>query len=140
MKPRTRFALGAAVIVIAVGYLMFEGVKQTGTYFLTPSELAERVSKDPGFRNVGIKMGARVVPGSIERNPDAREISFQVTDGMYTYPVSYHGIAPDTFTDQQDIEVVVEGRLDADDVFQATTLLAKCGSRYEATYETRQEV
>lgn len=140
MKPGTRFALGAAVIVLAVGYLMFEGVKQTGTYFLTPTELATRVSNDPGFRNVGVKMGARVVPGSIRRNPDARQISFEVTDGAHTYPVSYHGLAPDTFTDQQDIEVVVEGRLDAENVFQATTLLAKCGSRYEATYDNRTEV
>ncbi|MGH7657761.1 MAG: cytochrome c maturation protein CcmE [Gemmatimonadales bacterium] len=140
MKPGTRFALGATVIVLAVGYLMFEGVKQTGTYFLTPTELATRVSNDPGFRNVGVKMGARVVPGSIRRNPDARQISFKVTDGAQTYPVSYHGLAPDTFTDQQDIEVVVEGRLDAENVFQATTLLAKCGSRYEATYDNRTEV
>ena len=34
--------------------------------------------------------------------------------------------------DDVDIEVVVEGRLGTDGVFQATTLLAKCGSRYEA--------
>ncbi len=40
---------------------------------------------------------------------------------------------PDTFTDANDIEVVVEGRLGADGVFHATEVLAKCGSRYEAT-------
>ena len=36
---------------------------------------------------------------------------------------------PDTFTD--DVDVVVEGRLMPDGTFRATTLLAKCGSRYE---------
>ena len=36
---------------------------------------------------------------------------------------------------KHDIEVVVEGRLGADGVFHATDVLAKCGSRYEATPE-----
>ena len=50
------------------------------------------------------------------------------------YPVTYRGIVPDTFTDQNEIEVVVEGRLRHDGVFHATEVLAKCGSRYEATH------
>ena len=44
----------------------------------------------------------------------------------------YHGLVPDTFTDANDIEVIVEGRLGKDNVFRATEVLAKCGSRYEA--------
>jgi cytochrome c-type biogenesis protein CcmE len=48
--------------------------------------------------------------------------------------VVYRGIIPDTFSDS--VEVVVEGRLDSNGVFQATTLLAKCASRYEATPES----
>jgi len=36
---------------------------------------------------------------------------------------------PDTFTDG--VDVVVEGRLGRDGTFRATTLLAKCASRYE---------
>ena len=41
----------------------------------------------------------------------------------------YRGITPDTFTDG--VDVVVEGRLGRDNTFRATTLLAKCASRYE---------
>ena len=41
----------------------------------------------------------------------------------------YRGIAPDTFTDG--VDVVVEGRMGQDGTFHATTLLAKCASRYE---------
>jgi cytochrome c-type biogenesis protein CcmE len=41
----------------------------------------------------------------------------------------YRGIAPDTFTDG--VDVVVEGRMANDGTFHATTLLAKCASRYE---------
>ena len=70
--------------------------------------------------NVGFKIGAKVVPGSVRRDPNARTIEFQVSDGMKTYPVTYHGLVPDTLTDANDIEVVVEGRLDRDGIIRAT--------------------
>lgn len=129
MKARTRVLIGAGLVVGTVGYLMASGIKDTGVYFLTPTELAHRVSADPSFRDVGVKMGARVVHGTIRRDVASQTIAFKVTDGTQTYPVIYHGMAPDTFTD--DVDVVVEGRLMPDGTFRATTLLAKCGSRYE---------
>ena len=52
-----------------------------------------------------------------------------MTDGAKVYNVVYRGITPDTFTDG--VDVVVEGRLGHDGTFRATTLLAKCASRYE---------
>jgi cytochrome c-type biogenesis protein CcmE len=69
------------------------------------------------------------VPGSIQRIPGGREYIFRVTDGAQVVPVVYRGIAPDTFTDG--VDVVVEGRMGPDGTFHATTLLAKCASRYE---------
>jgi cytochrome c-type biogenesis protein CcmE len=132
MKPGHKFLFGAVIIVASVGLLMFQGVKETGVYFLTPTELAAKTTADPTFYNVGLKMGARVVPGSVHRDVATQTIDFQVTDGTHTYPVTYRGLVPDTFTDANDIEVVVEGRLGKDGVFHATDVLAKCGSRYEA--------
>jgi cytochrome c-type biogenesis protein CcmE len=129
MKPRTKFMIGGAVVLGAAGMLMASSIKETGEFYLTPTELDARVAADPGFRTAGVKVGARVVPGSIERLPGGREYHFRVTDGNKTVPVTFHGIAPDTFTDS--VDVVVEGRLGADGTFQATTLLAKCASRYE---------
>jgi cytochrome c-type biogenesis protein CcmE len=133
MKAGHKFILGAAVIVGSVGFLITEGVKQTGVYFLTPTELAAKTAADPTFvENVGFKVGAVVVPGSVRRDPGGRRIDFQVSDGSETYPVTYNGLVPDTFTDASEIEVVVEGRLGRDGVIRATDVLAKCGSRYEA--------
>jgi cytochrome c-type biogenesis protein CcmE len=80
-------------------------------------------------------MGAKVVPGSIRRDDQNRQVDFQVSDGIQSYPVTYRGLVPDTFTDANDIEVIVEGRLGRDGIFRATEVLAKCGSRYEAAYE-----
>lgn len=129
MKARNKFLIGGAVVLGAAGYLMASSIKSTGQYYLTPSELATKVSGDPTFYDVGVKVGARVVPHSIVRAPGGRETAFKMTDGTRTYDVVYRGLTPDTFSDS--VDVVVEGRLGRDGTFQATTLLAKCASRYE---------
>jgi cytochrome c-type biogenesis protein CcmE len=130
MNAGMKFAIGALLIVGSVGYLMASGIKETGQYFLTPSELSRKVSADPTFYDVGMKVGARVVPGTIQRDVASQTLRFQITDGGAMYPVVFRGIPPDTFTDS--VEVVVEGRLQRDGAIHATDVLAKCGSRYEA--------
>ena len=129
MNARTKFLIGGALVVGIAGWLMTSAIRETGVYFVTPAELATKIADDSTLFDTGIRMGARVVRGSIERHPGGREVAFRVTDGVQTYPVVYRGIAPDTFTDE--VDVVVEGRLGRDGTFRATTLLAKCASRYE---------
>lgn len=133
MKPRTKFLLGGLVVLGTAGYLMASSIQDTAIYYLTPGELHAKTVSDPTFYETGVKVGARVVPGSIVRIPGGREVSFRMTDGARSYGVVYRGITPDTFTDG--VDVVVEGRLGRDETFRATTLLAKCGSRYEITPE-----
>ena len=130
MRASHKVLFAGVLVVGTVGFLMASGIKETGVYFLTPTELAAKISADPSFHDVGVKMGAKVVSGTIERDVASQTIRFQVTDGAVTYPVVYRGLAPDTFTD--DVDVVVEGRLQPDGTFRATTLLAKCGSRYSS--------
>ncbi|HEX3867831.1 MAG TPA: cytochrome c maturation protein CcmE [Gemmatimonadaceae bacterium] len=129
MKPRTKFLIGGAVVLGVAGYLMASSINDTGVYYLTPTELAAKMQADPNFSNVGVKVGARVVPGSVNRDPGGKLYAFNVTDGSHIVPVVYRGIAPDTFTDS--VDVVVAGRMGRDGTFQATELLAKCASRYE---------
>ncbi len=108
---------------------MGSSVQETAQYFLTPSELANKIDRDPSFVDVGVKISAKVVTGTIERAPDGRSVKFQMADSTTTYNVLYKGVIPDTFTDG--VDVVVDGRLDDNGTFQATILLAKCASRYE---------
>src|SRR5262245_51485442 len=130
MSAGMKFAAGALLIVASVGYLMASGIKKTGQYFLTPSELTRKVSGDPSFYDVGVKVGAHVVRGTVTKDVATQTLRFDISDGAATYPVTFHGLPPDTFNDS--VEVVVEGRLKRDGVIHATNVLAKCGSRYEA--------
>ncbi len=134
MNARGKFLIGGALVLVTVGYLMATGIKETGVYYLTPTELADKMETDRSIYDVGLKMGAKVVPGTIERDVASQTITFRVTDGTQSFPVVYRGLAPDTFTDEAD--VVVEGRIQRDGTFRATTLLAKCGSRYEAQLDS----
>jgi cytochrome c-type biogenesis protein CcmE len=131
MKARTKFMIGGVLVLGTSGWLMASSIEQTKEYYLTPTEMASRIKSDPSFRGADVRIGAHVVRGSIKRDPGGREYSFLVTDslGVDTLPVLYKGLAPDTFTDG--VDVVVAGRA-TDGTFQATTLLAKCASRYEA--------
>lgn len=136
MQAGKKFLIGAALIVAAVGYLIVEGVRQTGVYYFTPTELAAKAEADSSLYDLGVKVGgATVVPGSVRRVVATQQIDFRITDGRQEYPVSYRGLVPDTFSDADNIEVIVEGRLGRDGTFHATEVLAKCGSRYEAAAE-----
>jgi cytochrome c-type biogenesis protein CcmE len=131
-----RFMVGLVGVAAVVSYLIWTGVSETMVYYLTPSELLARVQADPSFRNVGVKVSGKVVKGSYERVEGQLLHKFRVEDlqdTSITFPVEYRDVLPETFTD--DADVVLEGRLGADGVFRATTLLTKCGSRYEAAPE-----
>ncbi|MEK0431734.1 MAG: hypothetical protein RL139_1538 [Gemmatimonadota bacterium] len=130
MHPRTKFIIGGVVVLGTAGWLMAGSIKATAVYFLTPKELQAKVLEDPGIRGTGVKVGARVVAGTVVRDSSGKRVTFDMTDGAATYRVDYRGLIPDTFSDS--VDVVVEGRLGEDGVFHATTLLAKCASRYEA--------
>ena len=129
MNARSKFLVGGAIVLGTAGYLMASSINETATFYLTPGELHAKVAENPRFIVAGVKVGARVVPGSIRRAEGGREVAFTMTDGARTYPVVYRGLIPDTFTDS--VDVVVEGRLGRDGTFRATVLLAKCASRYE---------
>lgn len=136
MKKQSRFVAGAMVLVGVVGYLAVTGMKDSMMYYYTPDELSAKVTADPSVRDLGAKMGGRVVPGSVQYDPRTLDLRFTIVDivsGRTTYPVHHNGPLPDTFEEGRD--VVVEGKLAADGTFQATTVLTKCGSRYEAVEE-----
>lgn len=131
-----RFMVGLVGVAAVITYLVWTGVSTTMVYYLTPSELMERIEKDPSFRELGVKVSGRVVPGTYERVSGEllhRFVVEDLDDASVRFPVEWRDALPDTFTDE--VEVVLEGRLDEGGVFQATVLLTKCGSRYEAAPE-----
>lgn len=132
-----RFMVGLVGVALVVTYLVWTGVSETMVYYLTPTELMAKVEEDPSFREMGVKVSGKLVPGSYEKAEGELLHRFEVMDLEHSdirFPVAYREALPDTFHGE-DVQVVVEGRFDEDGVFQATTVLTKCGSRYEAAEE-----
>ena len=127
---RIKFVLiGLGIVATMVFMLVVATQKSDGgfAYYVTVKEFTEKGEPKGHFR-----VNGKVATGTIERMPDGRQVKFTIKDkdGGATLPVDFAGIIPDTFVD--DADVVVEGNRRADGVFEATTLLAKCPSKYES--------
>jgi cytochrome c-type biogenesis protein CcmE len=136
VKKQRKFLIGGVTVAGLVGYLMVTGMQDSMVYYHTPTELLARSSADPTYADVGVKVGGRVVPGTVHFDQRSLDLRFQLVDienPSTTFPVHYQGPLPDTF--QEGSDVVVEGKYSPEGGFQATTVLTKCGSRYEAGAE-----
>ena len=125
MTKAKRFLIGGAVILTALGYIIYGGMQQALVYFKMPSELrAEEKSMHGKF----VRMGGMVVKGSMEKDLQNLTYRFQITDGSTNFPVYFKGVPPDLFVEGKG--AVVEGRVENDGVFHATTIMAKHAEDY----------
>ena len=123
-------AIAVSLILVAVGFIMYTGIQETSVYYYTVSEVVEQQSQLIGEP---LRIAGEVVPGSINQDNTGLIHEFMIEEGGKMIPVVYRDIAPDTFQDRA--EAVVEGTLDEHGTFQATFLMAKCPSKYEAATE-----
>jgi cytochrome c-type biogenesis protein CcmE len=127
---RLKFILIGLGIAATMAFMLIVATQKSDggfAYYVTVREFNEKGQPKGHFR-----VNGKVAAGTIERMPDGRQVKFTIKDkdGSATLPVDFAGIIPDTFVD--DADVVVEGNRRADGVFEATTLLAKCPSKYES--------
>jgi len=123
-----RFAIAGSVLALAVAYLVLTGLQSTAVYYLTVSELQSRAATVGGRE---VRVAGTVAPGSIERLNGGLAVRFVVQDESGVLPVFYKGgPVPDIFGEQ--VQVVVEGKVQQDGTFVADTLLAKCPSKFES--------
>ena len=125
----TRVVVAAVIVVIAMGYLIYTGFQSTSVYYLTISELKARGPAIGAVRVAGI-----VQANTIQRSSNDATVHFTIADQGGSLPVVYSGMVPDIFG--PGIQVVVEGHYTTAGVFQATTLLAKCPSKFTAAVPT----
>ncbi len=130
-RRNNRVLIGSVIIVAALVFLGFKGFQEGKTYYKTIEELADmgEDARDKRLRVAGI-----VTAGSIQRADG--EVTFQIEQNDLTLDVRYTGSSPlpDTFKDGA--EALCNGHDTADGTFEATTVLAKCASKYEAEYGT----
>ena len=127
-RQRRLTLIGSALAVLALSAgLVLIALQDSIVFFNSPTDLLDKHVK-PGQR---MRIGGLVKEGSVRRGDDLR-VSFEVTDGTSSIPVTYQGLLPDLFREGQG--VVAEGALDGAGTFLADSVLAK----HDETYMPRE--
>jgi cytochrome c-type biogenesis protein CcmE len=122
-QRRATLLLGGLVLLGIAGGLVLYALRETITYFKTPSDVvAANIPSQQRFR-----LGGLVAKGTVKRG-QGTEVEFGVTDTLKTITVVYKGILPDLFREGQG--VVAEGKLEGDGRFRADSVLAKHDETY----------
>lgn len=121
-KRRIRMIVIGMVLLVTssalIGYAMRDGIE----FFRSPTQVTEN---RPG-PNERFRIGGLVEVDSLVRG-EGKEITFRVTDGNAAVNVSFTGILPDLFGEDQDM--VATGKL-VNDTFIASEILAKHDENY----------
>ncbi len=120
-------ALAAVALVLStglIGYAMRDGIN----FFRSPSQ----VMAEPPNPTEVFRIGGLVEEGSIIRG-QGETVRFVVTDGGASVPVSYTGVLPDLFAENQGM--VGTGSY-VNGVFEASEILAK----HDETYMPKEVV
>jgi cytochrome c-type biogenesis protein CcmE len=113
------------VIVAVIASFFMGGVDNSIQYYMTASEYLQQQAKYEGKK---VKLAGRVKKGSIQHT--GQQYDFVVEDLGKEIKATYVGLVPDTFKDGS--EVVLEGKGELGDHFQASSLMAKCASKYQS--------
>jgi cytochrome c-type biogenesis protein CcmE len=120
-------AIAAVALVLATGLIGY-GMRDGINFFRSPTQvLAEPPSPTEVFR-----IGGLVEAGSLKRG-ESETIRFNVTDGNGVVPVTYKGVLPDLFEENQGMVGTGSYR---DGTFVASEILAK----HDETYMPKEVV
>jgi cytochrome c-type biogenesis protein CcmE len=131
MTRKKRFVIGAALLVGAVTYLVYAGVRESSVYYLT---IEEFLPQKEALADEGIRVAGRVRDGSVQQKTTSAGTELRFVLGDFNkdngVPVQYSGILPDMFAEGRD--VIVEGKYSREGVLRAHTIMTSCPSKYEA--------
>jgi cytochrome c-type biogenesis protein CcmE len=122
---RIKLLIGGIALAVAVGYLLFAGLKDGWVYHVEVGKFIQ----NPELRTQRVRLVGQVREGGLEASPAKMVARFDLGDDLASLPVVYRGAIPDLFKAGSD--VIVEGRMDAAGVFQADILMTKCASKYQ---------
>ncbi|MDZ7709958.1 MAG: cytochrome c maturation protein CcmE [Roseovarius sp.] len=121
-KRRVQVIFMAVLALIAATALIGYGMRDGINFFRSPSQI---MAEPPAPTEI-FRIGGLVEEGSIRRG-EGETVRFSVTDGGASVPVTFTGILPDLFAENQGM--VGTGSL-RDGVFVASEILAKHDEEY----------
>lgn len=131
--PRKRLKLLVPLVMAAaaiVGLVLFV-IESKGTYSRPVDQL---VAQQGSFVGKPVRVDGKLVHGTLGMGPSGCDYRFTIASNKAEVPVRFpQCVVPDSLRDVPgiEVEVGVEGALQADGSFVATRVFTKCPSRYE---------
>src|SRR5215472_9870469 len=119
------------MMAAAVAGVVLTQMKDNAIYSKSVDQL---IAEKTRFANRQVRAEGNLVHGTLAKRDSPCEYRFTIESKGVSLPVRYpQCIVPDTFRDVpgMDVGVTVEGELLADNSFEASSVLAKCPSKYE---------
>src|SRR4051812_18821328 len=130
-KGNLGLLIGLLVMCGAILTLVFTSFKGSAVYSKGVDDLLREKAK---YADRSVRVEGTLVKGTLVRRDQPCEYRFTIEKKGATLPVRYaQCIVPDTFRDMpgMDVSVTAEGKLTDTGAFEASTIMAKCPSKYE---------
>lgn len=133
-KNSVRIGIAVAIILGTIGWLAYTGYSSNKSYYVTIAELGGLSRK---MEHSQLRVEGFVKPGSIQQ--DGTNVAFVLDEYEshspkaaqgHTLRVEYKGTEPPPDDFKDDAQTLAQGTYGPDGVFHATTLQAKCASKY----------
>ncbi len=128
LSGRVKLAVGAAVMVAALGYFAFMAFQSATVYYYTVGEIQDR---GPTATGETVRVSGKLVDGSFSRDPNSTLARFALTDGGTALSATHDGVLPELFFNEHS-EIILEGSYTPEGVFQSHNVIVKCPSKYAA--------
>ena len=135
MTTGTRLAIGGAIIASVTGYMAYLGAASSWQYYLTVDECAEDVS---ALLNRSLRVSGRVALDSLAINSERTQACFVLQGQQDGLKIVCAGPLPDNLA--EDMDVVVEGRLESADSMVGERVITRCASKYQSDEPTARTV
>lgn len=127
MTTGTKLAVGGGIIAAVTGYMAYLGASSSWRYYVTVDECAAAAAELAGQP---LRVNGHVAPESLKITSDRTQASFVLKGAQRELRVVCAGPLPDNLA--EDMDVVVEGRLDDCELLRGDKVLTRCASKYQS--------
>ena len=122
-----KVVIAVALLAMAVGFLAFNAFQGASVYYFTVGEaLAGNVQE-----GATVRVSGKLLPDSFRRETEGTVAHFSLVDESSVLQATYDGILPELFFNEHS-DIVLEGSLNQDGVFNSDTVIVKCPTKYQA--------
>ncbi len=119
--------IAVALLAMAVGFLAFNAFQGASVYYFTVGEaLAGDVQE-----GATVRISGKLLSDSFYRETEGTVAHFSLAGDNSVLQATYDGILPELFFNEHS-DIVLEGSLNQDGIFDSDTIIVKCPTKYQA--------